>query len=60
MKLEIERLAYDGKVVLERINQKVEYGDFINLIGQNGSGKSSLFKALLGITSFKGAVKKLP
>lgn len=32
MKLEIERLAYDGKVVLERINQKVEYGDFINLI----------------------------
>lgn len=56
MKLEIERLAYDGKVVLERINQKVEYGDFINLIGQNGSGKSSLFKALLGITRFKGKV----
>lgn len=56
MKLVIEKLAYEGKVVLEKIDQNVEYGDFINVIGQNGSGKSSLFKALLGITRFKGKV----
>lgn len=42
-------IAYDGKNVAENINFTVEEGDFLVIFGENGSGKSSLIKALLGL-----------
>lgn len=39
----------DGTVALEDINLKVEQGDFVALIGQNGCGKTTLSKCLNGI-----------
>ncbi|MBE0507021.1 MAG: ABC transporter ATP-binding protein [Marinospirillum sp.] len=39
---------YDDKVVLERINVKVQEGEFVTLVGTSGCGKSTFLKLLLG------------
>jgi len=41
--------SYGDNVVLERINMKVEEGEFITLVGTSGCGKSTFLKMLLGI-----------
>ena len=56
MRLIIDNLSYKNKLVLEKVKQNIEYGDFINLIGHNGSGKSSLFKAVLGDICYEGII----
>lgn len=40
---------YGDQVVLERINMRVEEGEFITLVGTSGCGKSTFLKMLLGI-----------
>lgn len=40
-------LGYDGSVVTEHIDFKVNQGDYLYIIGENGAGKSTLIKALL-------------
>jgi len=40
---------YGDNVVLERINMKVQEGEFITLVGTSGCGKSTFLKMLLGI-----------
>lgn len=42
---------YGDHVVLERVNTKVEEGEFITLVGTSGCGKSTFLKMLLGIES---------
>ncbi|MDR1791591.1 MAG: ATP-binding cassette domain-containing protein [Propionibacteriaceae bacterium] len=42
-------LAFDERVLWEGLNLDVQPGDFITVIGANGSGKSSLLKAILGM-----------
>ena len=42
-------VTYSGKMVISDINFTVEDGDFLVIFGENGSGKSSLVKALLGL-----------
>lgn len=42
-------IAYDGKCILENVSFSVEEGDFLVIFGENGSGKSSLIRALLGL-----------
>lgn len=44
-------LSYDGKTVLERLSFSLSRGDFLCVVGENGSGKSSLIKAILGLIS---------
>jgi NitT/TauT family transport system ATP-binding protein len=39
---------YGNKVVLERINLRVEEGEFITLVGTSGCGKSTFLNMLLG------------
>ncbi|MCX2779688.1 ABC transporter ATP-binding protein [Microbulbifer thermotolerans] len=39
---------YGDKVVLERLNLRVEEGEFITLVGASGCGKSTFLKMLLG------------
>lgn len=39
---------YGDKVVLERINLRVEEGEFVTLVGTSGCGKSTFLKMLLG------------
>ncbi len=45
--LKDNKLLVDDKVLLTEVNLKVLYGDRIVLAGDNGTGKSSLIKALL-------------
>ncbi len=42
-------VAYDGRTVLDNINIDIEKGDYLSIIGENGTGKSSFVKALLGL-----------
>lgn len=42
-------LSYEGKKVIENIDFCVQEGDFLVIFGENGSGKSSLIKALLAL-----------
>lgn len=40
-------MSYDGQSVLKNISFKVEKGDYLCIIGENGSGKSTMVKGLL-------------
>lgn len=40
-------LSYDGRKVLTGLSFTLDAGDYLCIIGENGSGKSSLMKALL-------------
>lgn len=42
-------LAYEGVRVASDISFPVEEGDYLCIVGENGSGKSSLIKAILGL-----------
>lgn len=42
-------IEYDGKPVIEDVSFFAEKGDYICIVGENGSGKSSLIKCLLGL-----------
>ena len=47
-------LAYDGVTVAEDISFEVNDGDYLCIIGENGSGKTSLMKAILGLLKPSG------
>lgn len=49
IKCENIALAYDGKEVASDISFRVNRNDYLCIIGENGSGKSSLIKAILGL-----------
>lgn len=40
-------LGYDGRTVISDLNFKVEKGDYLCIVGENGTGKSTLVKTLL-------------
>ncbi|MBR1537242.1 MAG: energy-dependent translational throttle protein EttA [Treponema sp.] len=53
--------AYGTKVVLKDISISYYYGEKIGVIGENGAGKSSLFKIFAGIDKdYTGETKLLP
>lgn len=54
--LEIQNasLGFDERVLWHDLNLEVEPGEFIALIGANGSGKSMLLKSILGIQELSG------
>lgn len=49
VELEGVNLRMDGIHVLEDITLDIPQGDFVALIGQNGAGKTSLIKVILGV-----------
>ncbi|NLX63877.1 MAG: ABC transporter ATP-binding protein [Clostridiaceae bacterium] len=51
MKMEVRDLTfyYNKKLVFQNISFSVETGDVLFLLGPNGTGKTTLFKVLLGI-----------
>lgn len=42
-------IAYEKVNVVEDFDMEVEAGDYVSIIGENGTGKSSLLKGILGI-----------
>lgn len=57
--LELERVskAYGDKKVLSNVDLMVERGSKIAFVGQNGQGKSTLAKIIVGEIDFKGHLK---
>ena len=47
-------LGYDGKIVADKLNFRVERGDYLCIVGENGSGKSTLVKSILGLIETAG------
>ncbi len=47
-------LSYDGRPVLTDLSFSVESGDCLCIVGENGTGKSTLIKALLGLKAPSG------
>ena len=54
IRVENATLSYDGRAVIENLSFTVEDGDFLCVIGENGSGKSSLIGALSGMIKLNG------
>ena len=42
-------LGYENKVVAKNLNFKIDQGDYLCVVGENGTGKSTLIKTLLGL-----------
>ncbi|GAC1416909.1 MAG: ABC transporter ATP-binding protein [Candidatus Velthaea sp.] len=59
--LEIKNLGvrYGQSVALHDVNLTVNEGEFVTLLGANGSGKSSLFCALSGLVPASGEIRFL-
>lgn len=50
--------GYEGQVLIEKLNLKIMRGDRIGLVGNNGVGKSTLLKIILGMVQpNEGTVK---
>ena len=51
MQLEVEELTigYDGRAVAKDISFIIEDGDYLCIVGDNGTGKSTLLKTILGL-----------
>lgn len=51
-------LGYEGKVIVENIIFEINMGDYLCIVGENGVGKSTLMKTVLGlIPPIKGEIK---
>ncbi|HVB33784.1 MAG TPA: metal ABC transporter ATP-binding protein [Patescibacteria group bacterium] len=48
------RVRLDGSLVLSDLNFSVNKGEFLTILGPNGSGKTVLLKALLGLLPYEG------
>lgn len=51
--IEVENITfgYTDKLFLKNVSFKIERGDFASIIGDNGSGKSTMIKLILGLIS---------
>jgi manganese/zinc/iron transport system ATP- binding protein len=56
--LEIHSLTvrYGNTIALHQVNASLKVGEMVALVGYNGSGKSSLMKAILNLTPFEGRI----
>lgn len=44
-------IGYDGTEILHNLNFEINSGDYLCIVGENGSGKSSLMKTVLSLQS---------
>ena len=53
-------VAYDGCIVLNRVNLEIGDSDFIGVIGPNGGGKTTLVKTIVGVLPYSGSIDFTP
>ena len=49
-------LAYGPKVLIEEANIQLYKGQITGLVGQNGTGKTSIFKLILGEINLRAVI----
>lgn len=50
--------SYNKKAVLDKISFSVNEGEFVSILGPNGTGKSTLFKCIIGtLSGYSGSIK---
>ena len=49
-------VRYGSIEALSQVSFTINVGDYVGIVGPNGSGKTSLIKALLGLTAFEGEI----
>ena len=57
LSLEHIHICYEKKEVVEDVSFGIEEGDFLCILGENGSGKSSLLKGILGLIPMAGKMQ---
>jgi len=61
--IQVEKLSvnYGSRIALSEVDLKIEPGEIVTVVGPNGSGKTSLLKAIIGATPpTAGSVKLKP
>src|SRR4051812_37147405 len=48
-KLSEATMGYGDQVVIKNLNLEIRGGDFVAMVGPNGSGKTTIMKGLLGL-----------
>lgn len=46
-------IAYEKEIVVSDVSFDIESGDYVSVVGENGTGKSSILKAILGLVPMK-------
>lgn len=46
-------VSYEKENVIDNVSFAIEAGDYVSIVGENGSGKSSIIKAILGLVPLK-------
>jgi ABC-2 type transport system ATP-binding protein len=57
--LEIEGLLVqrEGRLILDRLDWRVERGEWVGLVGANGTGKSTLMNSIIGLVAADGHIR---
>ncbi len=50
-------VSFSKKNILKNINLNVKTGEIVGLIGNNGTGKTTLMKAILGLINYNGKIE---
>ena len=57
--LEHLKKRYGKHEVLSDVNMEIEKGEIYGLIGANGSGKTTIFKIILGLSDYQGGTIRI-
>ena len=51
------RVQYDNCVALDNVTHRVDFGEWLGLIGANGAGKSTLLRAIARLVGYQGSIR---